>query len=254
MPAAFVDLFSESAAAYAAGRPTYPDALFAHLAALAPDRARAWDCATGSGQAAVGLARHFEQVDATDASAEQLAHTEAHERIRYSAAAAEDSKLPDSAFDLVSVAEALHWFDRARFYAEARRVLKPGGILAVYGYAWFYVAPDIDVLVDEYLLRPLYALSAPNNQLLWDGYRTIEFPFEELTPPRLAIHANWSLLELMSYYRSWSATQSRLKIDGAAFIDGAQQRIEQAWGDPRESRAVVMPLAIRIGKKEPSSR
>lgn len=245
---AFLDLFSEAAADYAAGRPTYPDALFARLAALAPSRERAWDCATGSGQAAIGLARYFERVDATDASAAQIEHAPPHDRIHYAVARAEDSGLPDASVDLISVAEAMHWLERTRFYDEVRRVLKPNGILAVYGYTWFYISPAIDVRVDEFLLRPLDRFWKPNTQVLWDGFRTIEFPFEELVPPRMAIHASWTLPQVMGYCRSWSATQARLKSEGEGFFERAQRHIQSAWGDPREAHAVVMPLAIRIGR------
>jgi ubiquinone/menaquinone biosynthesis C-methylase UbiE len=166
---AFLDLFSETASIYAASRPSYPDALFARLAALTPSTAHAWDCATGSGQAALGIAGWFDRVDATDASAAQIQNAVAHERVRYSVAPAEASGLPDGSVDLVSMAQALHWIDRRRFYAEARRVLKPGGLLAVYGYSWFYVSPEIDRLVDQCLLEPIAGHWAPNIQLLWDG-------------------------------------------------------------------------------------
>ena len=174
---AFIDLFSGIAAAYAAARPTYPDALFKRLAALAPATMRAWDCGTGSGQAAIGIARWFARVDATDASAQQIAHAVPHERVHYSVRTAEASGLPNRSCDLVSVAQALHWFDRPRFFEETRRVLKPGGIIAVIGSSWFYIAPSIDPVVDEFLLQPIDGYWTANNQLLWDGYRSIEFPF-----------------------------------------------------------------------------
>ena len=194
---AFLDLFSGIAAAYAAARPTYPDALFKRLAALAPAATRAWDCGTGSGQAAMGLARWFARVDATDASAEQIAHAIPHERVHYAVGTAEASGLPDRSCDLVSVAQALHWFDRPRFFEEARRVLKPGGIIAVIGSSWFYIDPSIDPVVDGFLLQPIDGYWTANNQLLWDGYRSIRFPFREITAPRLAIHLEWSLDQLL---------------------------------------------------------
>ncbi len=244
----FLDLFSEVSDRYAATRPQYPDTLFARFAELAPSREHAWDCATGNGQAALGLARWFKRVDATDASATQLKHASAHERIRYSVATAEASRLADASVDIVTVAQALHWLDRTRFFAEAKRVLKPNGIIAVFGYTWFYISPAIDALVNEHLLEPAAPYWLPNNQLLWDGYRTIEFPFEELTPPQLAIHVRWNLEQVLAYYLTWSGPRAAIRALGNAFVLRAEELLRDAWGNPDELRPVVMPLVVRIGR------
>ncbi len=58
----FKDHFSGHAANYAKFRPNYPRQLFEYLVSIAPGRGRAWDCATGNGQAAVGLSAFFECV------------------------------------------------------------------------------------------------------------------------------------------------------------------------------------------------
>jgi SAM-dependent methyltransferase len=245
---AFLDLFSDVAAAYATARPGYPAALFAHLAAVAPGTARAWDCGTGTGQAAVGIAEFFARVDATDASAAQISNATAHERIHYRVVPAEASGFEDSAFDLVSVAQALHWFDRRRFFAEARRVLKPGGLLAVYGSTWFYIDPQIDALVNKLLLEPVAARWSPHVRVLWDGYRTTEFPFSELEPPRLAIHLRWTLAELFAHFLTWSATRAAIEASGDGFVRKARQELQAAWGDPQHARRVVIPLVIRLGR------
>lgn len=244
---AFLDLFSETVAAYRAARPTYPDALYARFAAITPATDLAWDCATGTGQAALGLVRWFSRVEATDASSIQIQNAVPHERVRYSSALAESSGFPDAVFDLVSVAQALHWLDRPRFFAEARRVLKPGGVLAVYGYCWFYISPKIDSLLDECLVQPVAGHWASQNQLLWDGYRTIEFPLNELSAPKLAIHVDWNLEQLFAYYLTWSATRAHLKSAGESFLRHARSRLQHVWGDPAQSRPVVMPLTVRLG-------
>lgn len=127
----FQDLFSGVASLYTRFRPRYPSALFEYLASVTPKKDVVWDCATGTGQAAVELAQHFEQVIATDASAEQIANAEQHPRVQYRVSTAEMSGLDSGSIDLITVAQALHWFDLPAFYAEAQRVLKPDGLLAV---------------------------------------------------------------------------------------------------------------------------
>jgi len=244
----FVDAFSDTARRYASARPSYPSSLFQFIAELAPARHCAWDCGTGNGQAAVGLAALFESVQASDASAQQIEQAAAHPRVHYRIAAADASGLADRSADLISVAQALHWFDLAPFYAELRRVARPGGLLAVYGYAWFYLSAQLDPLVEHWLLRPLEHYWLPNLRLLWDGYRTIDFPFTEIPAPRLAIHLHWNLDQLLGYYLTWSATRSRIAAEGDRFLADAYQALAAPWGDPQQPRSVVMPISARLGR------
>jgi ubiquinone/menaquinone biosynthesis C-methylase UbiE len=244
----FIDAFSDTASRYASARPTYPAALFECIAGLAPARHCAWDCGTGNGQAAIGLAEQFESVTATDASTEQIGHALSHPRVQYRVANAEASGLPDHSVDLISVAQALHWFDLEKFYAEARRVAQPGALLAVYGYDWFYVSPQIDALVDRWLARPIEPYWLPNLRLLWHHYRTIAFPFEEITAPRLAMYVSWNLEQLLSYCRTWSATRNRIADEGEEFLADARDALATAWGDPAQARTVVMPITVRLGR------
>ena len=244
----FIDAFSDTARRYASARPTYPAALFKFLADLAPATRCAWDCGTGNGQAAVGLAEFFESVEASDASAEQIGHAPPPPRVRYRVAPAEASGLPDRSVDLISVAQALHWFDLARFYAEVRRVARPRALLAVYGYDWFYLSPDLDPLVDRWLLRPIEAYWLPNLRLLWNRYRTIDFPFAEAIEPRLAVYLSWNLEQLLSYCRTWSATRRKIITEGERFLADAHDALAEAWGDPEQPRLVVMPIVARLGR------
>jgi Methyltransferase domain len=244
----FGDAFSDAAEMYARTRPAYPEALFGELAALAPARRCAWDCGTGNGQAAVGLAGHFEQVEASDPSAEQIAHALPHPHVRYRVATAEQSGLAAGSVDVISVAQALHWFDLERFHAEVRRVGRAGAIIAVYGYSWFYISPEIDEISDRQLLRPVEPYWPPNNRLLWDGYSTIAFPYAEIRPPRLALHLGWTLGQLLDYYRTWSAPRRRIAREGDGFLIEARNALAAAWGDPQRARHVVMPLSVRIGR------
>lgn len=250
----FRDEFSGSAHAYARGRPGYPDRLFAILADLAPSREYAWDCGTGSGQAAIGLANYFSNVQATDASAEQIAEAISHERVCFRVAMAETSGLPDESCDVISIAQALHWFDLPTFYAEARRVLKPDGVIAAYGYTEFYISDSIDPIVYEYLLAPLVGFCPSENSLLWAGYQMEDFPFEELPRPGfLAMHVRWSLAQLLDYALSWSGTQRRIQQLGDSHLAIARTQLQEVWGDPDEARPVVLPLTLRLARR-PTAR
>jgi SAM-dependent methyltransferase len=244
----FIDAFSDTAKQYAAARPTYPAALFECLAELAPATRCAWDCGTGNGQAALGLAEFFDSVEATDASAEQIGQALPHPRVRYRVAPAHASGLPDRSVDMISVAQALHWFDLDKFYAEVRRVARPSALLAVYGYDWLYLAPEIDPIVNRWLLRPIEPYWLPNLRLLWHRYRTIDFPFAELAEPRLAMNQSWNLDQLLNYYRTWSATQSKIAAEGEQFIADARNALVAAWGDPDGRHRAVMPIITRLGR------
>src|SRR5688500_5698694 len=179
----FKDHFSALAAAYALHRPRYPDALFDWIAAEAPGRALAWDAATGNGQAASGLAAHFARVVATDASAAQIAQAAPHPRIEYRVARAEASGLAGGEADVVTTAQALHWLDIPAFWRKVRRVLRPGGLVVVWGYALPAIEPSIDAIVDELSNRTLAADWPPERRILDDRYATVDFPFEPVTPP-----------------------------------------------------------------------
>ncbi|HEY4574270.1 MAG TPA: class I SAM-dependent methyltransferase, partial [Thermoanaerobaculia bacterium] len=180
----FKDHFSGHASGYASFRPGYPTALFDFAASLAPGRALAWDCATGNGQAALGLAERFARVIATDASAEQLAQATPHPRIEYRQAPAEQSGLPDGAADLVTVATAVHWLDFDRFYAEAERVLAPDGAIVVWSYNLPRVTPEISALVDRLSYQIVKTYWPPERRWVDEEYRHLPFPFAEVEVPQ----------------------------------------------------------------------
>jgi SAM-dependent methyltransferase len=242
----FKDHFSGHAAEYAQFRPRYPEALFAYLAKEAPSRALAWDCATGNGQAAASLAAHFERVIATDASAQQIESAERHERVDYRVALAEQSGLTASSVDLVTVAQALHWFDIPRFFAEAQRVLKPRGIVAVWAYTFLSVRPDVDLIIERFYRETTGPFWPPERELVDSGYRDIEFPFEELKPPKFEIETTWTRSQLAGYLRTWSATKRFLAARGFDPVDEVDDELKHLW--PEGSRVVRWPLHLRIGK------
>lgn len=243
----FQDHFSTRAAAYAAYRPRYPAALFDYAAALASDRDLAWDCATGSGQAALGLVRHFTRVVATDASAAQLAHAVRHERVDYCVALAEASALAAGRVRLVTVSQALHWLDAPAFFAEARRVLAPGGALAV----WCYGDPALrEPALDGALGRIQDAVNSywpPGRRALHEGYRSLPFPFDEVAAPSFTLEQHWTLRELTGYMRTWSATMRYAAAQGRDPVEEFGGELTAAWGEPSRRRAVYWAMSVRAG-------
>jgi SAM-dependent methyltransferase len=244
----FADHFSGVSAGYAAFRPRYPDALFDLLAAAAPAREAAWDCGTGNGQAAIGLARHFTHVVATDASDAQIAHATPHPRVTYRVAPAEASGLDDHSVDLVTAAQAVHWFDRPRFWAEARRVLRPHGVVAVWTYRLFSIAAELDAIVRRFYQDTVGPFWPPERKLTEEHFRTIEFPFDEFVVPGFTIEQPLTLDDVTGYIRTWSATRGFIRQHGRDPVDDLAAELAPVWGDPREPRLARWPVAVRAGR------
>ncbi|MGC1459910.1 MAG: class I SAM-dependent methyltransferase [Steroidobacteraceae bacterium] len=226
--------------------------MFQYLVGLCADTHRVWDCGTGSGQAAVALAEWFAQVDATDVSAQQIANAVPHERVRYSVQPAERTGFSDRCFNLVTVAQALHWFDLNEFWPEVHRVLRPGGIFAAWTYTTPFLSEELDAIVATRLLRVIKGHWAPQNQIAWDAYATIPFPFQELMPPQIAMQMTWNLWQFSAYLGTWSATRRCIDANGAAFFDTFIGELESAWGDPTTPRVVRMDFFCRVGRHVPS--
>jgi len=243
----FKDHFSGHAADYRAFRPVYPPDLFEYLASVVPGRDLAWDCGTGNGQAAAGLAGHFARVFATDASAEQLRQAEPHTRVEYAVAPAERCPLPDHTVDLVTVTQALHWFDLERFYAEVRRVARPGGVLAVSCYYDPSVGSDVDPVIRrwEAFIRPYWT---PERTWVDAGYRTVPFPFPELPAPRFELTRESTLPEFLGYLGTWSASKQYTKATGSDPVQPFAAEFAVAWGDPGMMRTVRWAFNVRVGR------
>lgn len=241
----FKDHFSSVAESYRSFRPRYPRALFDWLAAQAPATGCVWDCATGNGQAAVALADSFERVEATDASAEQIAAAEAHPKIRYSVAPAEASGLEANSADLITVAQAAHWFDMEAFAREAERVAKPGGIIAVISYVMCQVDPAIDALVDEWYQGPLVSHWPPERIHVDTAYRYLHLPFERIDTPKITMTAEWSADSFLGYLGTWSGVRGLKANTGRDMIAEIDHEVRTLWGT--ETRTVRWPLVLRVG-------
>jgi SAM-dependent methyltransferase len=244
----FKDHFSGHAADYRAFRPTYPLELFRFLASLTPSHELVWDCGTGSGQAALLLADHFSRVFATDASSEQVRNAEPRPNVEYAVAPAEACPLPDASADLVTVAQALHWFDLPRFYSEVNRVCKPGGALAVWTYDLHAVNAAVDPVLARFQSEYVGAYWPPERALVDAGYRTIPFPFAEVLAPQFEMTANWDLPTLLGYMNTWSATKRFQSANGFNPLERLADDFAQAWGTPAEVRTVRWNLALRVGR------
>lgn len=246
----FRDLFSGHARDYGRYRPTYPDALFAWLAAQAPARDLAWDVGTGSGQAAVALAGHVAQVIATDASARQVENAVPHPCVTYRVAPAEDGGLAGASVDLVTVAQAFHWFDAPRFFAEAARVLRPGGVLALWTYRSCEVTPEVDAIERDFYANVIGMDWPGERRLVEDGYASVVFPapFTDVPSPAFQLEAHWTFEDFIGYVGTWSAVHQHRKRTGTDPLAPFAERLAVHW-PAGEVRAVRWDLKLRVARR-----
>jgi SAM-dependent methyltransferase len=244
----FKDHFSGHAGAYARYRPDYPGELFDYLATLTPRHDIALDCATGNGQAAVGLARHFERVIATDGSVAQLRNAQANPHIVYLGNLAEQPALQDHSVDLAVAAQAAHWFDHARFHPEMHRVLRPDGALAIWTYGLAFVSPAVDEIVRHFYDETVGRYWPPERRHVETAYRELPFPWREITPPQFQLRLQWDLDTFLGYIGTWSAVQRYTKVSGADPLPALHAEIAPYWNSGEPPRSVTWPLHLRIGR------
>lgn len=240
------DLFSAQPELYARFRPHYPAALFDFLLGQVPGREVCWDCGTGNGQVAAVLSAYFKKVYATDISSNQLKHAIQKENIFYKVEPAECTTFPGHSFDLIVVAQAIHWFDFEQFYQEVQRTLKSDGLLAVIGYSLFRVNEAMNPIIDDFYANIIGPYWDPERKYLDEGYRTIPFPFEERHTPPFEMQFEWSFTELIGYLHTWSAVQHYTSIHKINPVDRLQAALQKHWDSP--SMAISFPLLLRVGK------
>lgn len=245
----FKDHFSATAVAYSAFRPTYPDTLFEWLATLTERHELAVDCGCGSGQASLMLARHFDKVLAVDPSAEQVANATRHERVEYLVAPAEEIPLPNSSADLVIAAQALHWFDFDRFFPEVKRICREGAVFAGFTYGLMTISEPVDEVIGHFYREILGGYWPPERRHVDEGYRSIPFPFDEITSPAFSMEAKWDLPRLIGYLGTWSAVKEYKAKNGTDPVKELQDALAAAWGEVTEQK-VSWPLVLRAGRIE----
>lgn len=244
----FKDHFSDRAAAYAEHRPSYPVALVEFLAGL-PSRPRvAWDCGCGSGQLSLLLATRFERVIATDASAQQIAAATRHPNVDYRCAPAEASGLPNGVVDLAVAAQAAHWFDLTLYYAEVRRVARPGAIVALVTYWLLSIDDTLDPVIRRFYSEVLGPYWPPERRHVETNYGSLLFPFDEIEAPPLEIRVDWALADVLGFVGTWSATRAITQARGPAPLAAFRGEMAQAWGPHGAVRTVRWPLALRVGR------
>ncbi len=240
------DNFSLQAAGYAKYRPQYPDALFTYILSFVKDKNAAWDCGTGNGQSAKELSKYFTTVFATDISQKQMDNAYKAANIHYSLQPAEQTNLAGESIDLVTVSQALHWFKFDEFYAEVKRVAKPGGVIAVWTYSLLRISPQINAVIEDYHFNTLSNYWDAERKYVDDNYTSIPFPFDEITTPPFAIHLQWTLQDLEGYFYTWSALQKFIAANNYSPVDALIEQIKPLWGKD-EKREIVFPVHLRLG-------
>lgn len=241
------DYFSSHASLYAAFRPTYPDTLYNFIFKHVQKKGKAWDCATGNGQVASYLAHHFKEVYATDLSQQQLNNSIPAANIYYSKSPAEITSFPDHNFDLITVGQALHWFNQESFFNEVKRVGKPQSIVAIWGYERCVVNPETDILFTDFYQNVVGPYWDPARKIVENQYKDVAFPFEEIPSPKFKIMVEWTLEHYVGYLISWSATQKYIQAKGSDPLPELIEKLKKHW-EPDMIRAVTFPVFLRMGK------
>ncbi len=244
----FKDYFSTQAKEYSKNRPKYPKELFVYLSSLVNEHKTAWDCATGNGQAAIGLEPYFDKIIATDASSSQIEHAELHPKIEYHTATAENSGLESDSIDLLTVATAIHWINSELFFPEVKRIVKNGGVIAVWTYSESKINDEVDK-VSKYFTQDIVGKYwAPEIKKAWDFENEILLPFETIETPSFEFHLNWDLNDYLKFLYTWSATHNYIKETGNNPIELVYDDFLKAWKDKEVKRDMKLDLILKAGR------
>ncbi|MCL6220174.1 class I SAM-dependent methyltransferase [Zunongwangia pacifica] len=239
------DNFSHQSANYANFRPQYPKSIFDEIKKHLNHHHHAWDCATGNGQVARELSTFFDRVEATDISENQLKEAPKLGNINYSIQQAEKVNFPNKSFDLITVAQAIHWFKFDEFYTEVKRTLKDNGILAVLGYSLFRSNPETNKIIDHFYYNIIGPYWDEERKYLDDGYTSIPFPFQEISTPQVYFKEEWEFERLVGYLKTWSAVKHFSDKNGFNPVDDIYQQLKESFGD---ENFIEFPIILKIGK------
>lgn len=242
------DLFSQQSEEYAKYRPVYPQSLYQAIYSHVVRFDRAWDCATGNGQAAVELVKKFKHVDATDLSANQIKYAKRHSNITYEVCQAEKTSFPSNSFDLVTVAQALHWFDFEQFYPELKRVLRDDGLFAAWTYDLCEINPQVDLVLDWLYNDILRDYWDSRRRLIDEKYETLPFPLNRISTAPLKMQSQWTFDHFIHYLETWSAVQSYKEHEGSTPLELVVKDIKAAWGGPKQIQTVTWPIYLLLGR------
>jgi ubiquinone/menaquinone biosynthesis C-methylase UbiE len=240
------DNFSSHSGEYKLFRPEYPEELYQFIYSIVPTKETAWDCGTGNGQVAAVLAETFQQVFATDISTQQINKAVRKDNIIYLVESAEKTAFHNHYFDLITIAQAIHWFDFDLFYKEAKRVLKPDGIIAVMGYGLLEVNPEVDAVVQHFYSSVIGQYWDSERRYIDEQYKTIPFPFKEIECPTFYYKTEWTLEHLIGYLNTWSAVKHYQKQLNKDPLDEIREELQKAW--QKEKLTVSFPQLLRVGK------
>ena len=244
----FKDFFSQQASEYAKYRPGYPEELFKYLGSITNEHKRAWDSAAGNGQAALGLAEYFDEVLASDASETQIQNAVQHPKIKYFIAPSENSGIEPHSVNIVTVATAIHWFNLNKFYDEVKRVLVPGGTLAVWNYGEANVNEKIDKIFHRFLYEVIGSYAAPE---FWKGINQeneIDFPFERIKTPLFKMKHNWSFNDYKNFVMTWSPVRQYIKLNNTDPLELIIDELKNAWGNENEKKEISWKLMLKAAK------
>lgn len=240
------DNFSAQAALYAQYRPTYPPELFKYIVSFVSDKNTAWDCGTGNGQSAVELSKYFKKVIATDISSKQIVNAEKAANIFYSVQPSEHTDIDNDSVNLITVAQAIHWFDFEKFYAEVKRIATKNAFIAVWSYSLLKINKSIDQIIRNYHFNFLGNYWDAERKYVDDEYKNIPFPFGKIDAPQFFIEKYWSLQELEGYLNTWSALQKYLNANEPNPVPGIIRSIQPFWGR-EEKKKIIFPIHLLLG-------
>lgn len=229
-------------------RPVYPKELFEFLADIAPANDLAWDCGCGTGQATAALSDYFDKVTGTDDSEGQIKNAIKKQNIIYKVISEETSGFKDNSVDLVTCAQSLHWLTLNKLYKEVKRVLKPGGIIAVWTYNLFRVNKEIDSLIDKFYFDIIYSYWPEQRKHVESKYKELDFPFNKRPAPQFSMEAEWNIDQLIGYLNTWTGVQNYIEFEAFNPLEFIEKELQTIWKKNKSKKKILWPLTLKVGK------